>query len=314
MSPVSNIKSSTSSPATTNERAVRPRLEATLTAASFRPRRASAIKIQSKIEATQCTPQHSLPTSKSRTNVFHEPSRTVKRKRSLQQSADKELTPEEFHPKRRAILANDKSQRSRSTSVISAANVSEAVVQTVMEIAQPSRLMSLPPELRNMIWRFTVVSPKPLTILGDTPKQPSICRASQQTRKETLQIFYRENSFACTILNYDPTDFKNYRKTADQHGLSTVLLTHRHEPTADRALLRKNLLIWLEGTFKGETAPLGYSSGHSEDTFVWEKLSHRIVKVFNQAKLLRNNVSWDIAKQILANAVDAAGVCGEKRR
>ena len=88
---------------------------------------------------------------------------------------------------------------------------------------------------------------------------------------------------SCTIFNYDPTDFKRYRETADKYGLSTVLLTHQHSHDAQRALLRTNLLKWLENTFKGETAPLGYSAGHTESSFVWDKLSHRIVKVFNQA-------------------------------
>jgi len=59
---------------------------------------------------------------------------------------------------------------------------------------------------------------------------------------------------------------------------------------------------------------LGYSGGHNEESFTWDKLSHRIVKVFNQAKILRQHrISWSVAEELLANAVDAAGVCGEKK-
>lgn len=157
--------------------------------------------------------------------------------------------------------------------------------------------------------------PHPLTIVGDTPKQPPLTKTCRQIRQESIRFFYKENTFSCTIFDYDPADFKRYRQVADKYGLSTVLLTHQHRAGAPRAQLRTNMMKWLEGTFRGETAPLGYSAGHSEDTFVWDKLSHRIVKIFTIAKSLKlQQVPWSAAQDIMSNALDAAGVCGEKRR
>lgn len=178
-----------------------------------------------------------------------------------------------------------------------------------------SPLLRLPAELRNTIYDYALVTDTPLVISGPEPSQPGITRACKQTRSESLRIFYTRNSFSCVIQNYDPVVFKQYRKIADKHGLSTVLLTHRHVPDVTREILRTNLLAWLVGTYEGETAPLGYSSGHTEETFKWEKLSHRIVKVFNIAKEMRKTkVDKATARMILENAVDAAGICGEKKK
>ncbi|KIW03598.1 uncharacterized protein PV09_05351 [Verruconis gallopava] len=194
------------------------------------------------------------------------------------------------------------------------ATESEAITSAAEEAPTKCRLLRLPAEIRNMIWRFAVVSPEQLNIVGDSPQQPALARTCRQIRNECLRFFYRENSFACTIYNYDPVNFKRYRKVGDKYGLSTVLLTHRHDPNASREFLRSNLLSWLEGTVRGDTAPLGYSAGHSEESFTWDKLSHRIVKVFNIARNLRAaNVDLAISKDILSNALDAAGICGEKR-
>jgi hypothetical protein len=191
----------------------------------------------------------------------------------------------------------------------------DATSSSRMEIVQDSPLLSLPPEIRNEIWKFAVLTTEQLNILGSNPKQPPITRTCRQIRAESIRYFYRDNSFACTIMDYNPADFKQYRKFADKHGLSTVLLTHKHSTGVSRDVLRANFLAWAEGTFKGETAPLGYSAGHTEDTFVWEKLSHRIVKVFNVARHLKKmSVDWEDAKVVLLNTIDGAGVCGEKKR
>jgi hypothetical protein len=70
--------------------------------------------------------------------------------------------------------------------------------------------------------------------------------------------------------------------------------------------------MWLEQAYKGETAPLGYSNGHTEDTFQWKKLSHRIVKIFNMTKdLKRMGLQWQDVRPVMEAAVDAAGLCGE---
>jgi hypothetical protein len=83
-----------------------------------------------------------------------------------------------------------------------------ATSSSAMEIVQDSPLLKLPAEIRNEIWRWTVVVPNQLAIYGDNPKQPAITRTCRQIRQESIGYFYRKNSFTCTIRNYDPTNFK----------------------------------------------------------------------------------------------------------
>lgn len=311
---------SPSTPVTGTRR--RSRQEAEATAASFRTRRTSKLAIDNM------TPRRSSrkSSSSSSSGSLPLPSGVAKRKlitrlKVLPKAIDDQLSEPEIQSKRRRLRLSTqiaKVDRSRTASVDSAmsANVSGGAVEEEENgTIQQSRLLRLPAELRNMIWKFAITADRPLCIIGASPTQPALTRTCRQIRNESIRFFYRENSFSCTIMNYDPTDFKEYRKRADKYGLSTVLLTHQHAKDASREVLRQNLLKWLEGTFRGETAPLGYSAGHTEQSFVWDKLSHRIVKVFNQAKLLRQcQIKLEQAMLILENAVDAAGVCGEKRR
>jgi hypothetical protein len=298
----------------------RSRQEVTSTAASSRPRRdtksTSGSNSGSTIGGDTGIPQRrpsKIKTDSISPNVKQEQHRS-KRKRATTKGSDAEINPRptSITKKRHrpALVVALKLEHHRSTSVVSdlSANASGAT-------EEKSPLLALPAEIRNEIWKWSMRMDHPLSIVGDTPKQPPLTKTCRQIRAESIRFFYKENSFSCTIFDYDPADFKRYRQVADKYGLSTVLLTHQHRAGAPRAQLRTNMMKWLEGTFRGETAPLGYSAGHSEDTFVWDKLSHRIVKIFAIAKSLKQQqVSWSAAQDIMSNALDAAGVCGEKRR
>ncbi|KAK4495691.1 hypothetical protein PRZ48_012959 [Zasmidium cellare] len=96
---------------------------------------------------------------------------------------------------------------------------------------QPSRLLSLPPELQLLIWEFTVISPTPLHLncpcdssyggwtdeyyndqsLWETgerepPWQPALTRVCRSIRADALPIFYKHNLFQAGYCYETDTD------------------------------------------------------------------------------------------------------------
>jgi hypothetical protein len=61
-----------------------------------------------------------------------------------------------------------------------------------------NRFLDLPPELRNMIYRYVTASPDPQMALV-RPEVPAICQAFHQLRAESLPVFYSTNLFAFNI-------------------------------------------------------------------------------------------------------------------
>lgn len=62
---------------------------------------------------------------------------------------------------------------------------------SLINIAQTLPFFQFPAEIRNEIYRFSVVSPEALTSF----RQPALTRASKKLRDESLGIFFAENSF-----------------------------------------------------------------------------------------------------------------------
>lgn len=92
--------------------------------------------------------------------------------------------------------------------------------QPTNHLKQPSRLLSLPPELQLLIWEFAVIEPKPLHLncpcdssyggwteeyyedqarwdAGEKqpPWQPSLTRINRSIRADALPMFYKQNRF-----------------------------------------------------------------------------------------------------------------------
>ncbi|KAK5127977.1 hypothetical protein LTR85_005094 [Meristemomyces frigidus] len=67
-----------------------------------------------------------------------------------------------------------------------------------------SRLLSLPAELRNRIWRYAVVFGEvTITVADPHPKTPALVRTCGQARNEAIGIWLLENTFSTTIHNCD---------------------------------------------------------------------------------------------------------------
>ena len=65
-----------------------------------------------------------------------------------------------------------------------------------------SKLLSLPPGLRNAIYEYTYVRKKPINVIPRL-KQPALLRACRQTRKESLKLWCYSNKFALRTHNCD---------------------------------------------------------------------------------------------------------------
>lgn len=96
---------------------------------------------------------------------------------------------------------------------------------------QPSRLLSLPPELQLLIWEFSVIEPEPLHLNcpcdssyggwteeyyedqsrweageKEPPWQPSLTRVCRSIRADTLPMFYKHNLFQAGYCYETDTD------------------------------------------------------------------------------------------------------------
>lgn len=68
-----------------------------------------------------------------------------------------------------------------------------------------SALLRLPPEIRNMIWRFAVVGGtiKFDPANGEAPNPPALLEVNRQIRAEAIDIYYRENELERWIEDLD---------------------------------------------------------------------------------------------------------------
>lgn len=66
-----------------------------------------------------------------------------------------------------------------------------------------SPLMKLPPELRNRIYRYTVVGDSKIFVTHNGLREPELLHVCTQIRTEALGIFYSENVFSVENQNYD---------------------------------------------------------------------------------------------------------------
>jgi hypothetical protein len=65
-------------------------------------------------------------------------------------------------------------------------------------------LFKLPPELRNMIYRYAMISHRRVRITKSHGiPEPGLLAACKLVRSEAFEIFYRENDFTCVVRNYD---------------------------------------------------------------------------------------------------------------
>lgn len=136
-----------------------------------------------------------------------------------------------------------------------------------------SPLFKLCPELRNMIYRFALITIDPVRITkSDGIPEPGLLIVNKIIRNETFAIFYQENRFQCEVYNYDDAALQLAVRKQDyafsQYSLnidrSTWLVSFLARPRN-----WKNLESWLHSCQQGRSAGLSTAgTGTAEDKLI----------------------------------------------
>ncbi|KAK3636523.1 hypothetical protein LTR56_014149 [Elasticomyces elasticus] len=101
--------------------------------------------------------------------------------------------------------------------------------RSFLDSVKPFRLLDLPRELRDVIYRYATVEDEHLLLSGpcthqDWPKavQPAITRVNRQLRHEILPMFYTENTFEAHITNFDFGFFLSHMQVIGPQNLSCI--------------------------------------------------------------------------------------------
>lgn len=107
-----------------------------------------------------------------------------------------------------------------------------------------SKLLGLPAELRNRIYRFALIEPK--TIELDKSKwpahQPAVLKTCRQIRHEALGVFYFGNKISTEILAWNPAVKDKFNQLMTTYGTKSPQLSHYFKGGPNWA----NLLGWLK--------------------------------------------------------------------
>lgn len=148
------------------------------------------------------------------------------------------------------------------------------------------RLLTLPPELRNQIWREVLLFPAPLLVNGPSGPlmQPGLLRVSKALRQEASGIWYMENEFIVQIDDFDATAWKRWRNSA---------LYRKEAPTCLRIPAStnwSNLKQWLKDVLEGQSAGITEPPASDADhiKLLWQLL--QVVKREYEAKAGWNEV------------------------
>lgn len=78
-----------------------------------------------------------------------------------------------------------------------------------------SPLFKLPPELRNMVYRYTIITDDDQILITKTTgiPEPALLSACKTTRSEARAMFYLENKFMCEVDEYSPASPMLYIKS-----------------------------------------------------------------------------------------------------
>lgn len=217
--------------------------------------------------------------------------------------------PEFKHPRK---LSPDGSLRAGLQTKLKEVEQARAVFDAMsLKSDQTSRcksFLSLPAEIRNIIYRYACVKEDPIPI--DTPL-PSLTQTNQQLRQESLSMYHQENIFKFTIRNFERRRLESFFATFE--STHSIRLNIWHKLDADARTLKANLSDWVEHSYRYEAPLLTYKYDLVNGDFDLEVHAHRLAVLFGLLRTCQNyEAGWGLSNEILTQAMVGLGVCGER--
>ncbi|KAK5731994.1 hypothetical protein LTR17_010947 [Elasticomyces elasticus] len=151
-------------------------------------------------------------------------------------------------------------------------------------------LLTLPPEMRNRIYREVLVE-------GDIyiythsrflPIEPALVRVCRQTRDEALAIYHKENVFVFDINENNARNLINWCKSALRRKDGEIAFEVAHSQNWS------NLAVWARAVFEGkcDMPELSRGSGHGSDPAAYHVLE--VVSKFKEC-----HIGWETVDAVL---------------
>ncbi|KAK5127349.1 hypothetical protein LTR85_006688 [Meristemomyces frigidus] len=168
------------------------------------------------------------------------------------------------------------------------------------------RLLALPPEMRNRIYRACLVEGD-ISIHSDDagndlPTEPAILRTCRQIRDEAESILYQENTFDFTVEDHDASNYVKWCRSAERRRECKHTF-NLNEGSTNWSNLEKWMVAWWSGEAEG---PAGYAEDEGGImTFVGNVATH----LFRVLETLQDSgLPWETAQSVLRNMRRALGV------
>ena len=116
-----------------------------------------------------------------------------------------------------------------------------------------SRLLSLPPEIRNTIYRYALVQGK-ISVRAPafaTAEQPALLQVNRQIRTEAINIYYHENEFLWLVEDFDATATAMWQQSSEARAQASHIFEFEGRRVWD------NLFKWLKAFYSDETSGIG---------------------------------------------------------
>lgn len=85
-----------------------------------------------------------------------------------------------------------------------------------------TRLLSLPGELRNMIWRYTLIQEGYLILTPAIEILPPLTRVCSQIQQEAASIYFSEQEFLTIVTDFDGTAHGRFQETRKKYLAKNV--------------------------------------------------------------------------------------------
>lgn len=155
------------------------------------------------------------------------------------------------------------------------------------------RIMTLPAELRNEMYRLCLVEGRiRMPTIGRSTAPPALLQTCRLIRKESATIYFKENNFNFRIHSLDMTRTEEWVALSDLHANAKVSLGFRGQPKWE------NLLVWLEHFW--EDRWLGFSDPNNDEQEISNggSVVHHVFTIVEELKEAPE-MTWEKVRTVL---------------